>query len=185
MFDKDLLGCRGAALHSVDDDDVRPGLDCQHGIEISPGSPYLDVDGFFPIGNLPQFPDLDRQVVRPGPVRVAAGAALVDPFRQVAHLRNPGADLLAQQHAASPRFGALAHHHFNGIRPAQVIRVHPVAGWQQLVNQQFGVFTLFLCHAAVSGSSAGAHFGCATAQCFLCRRRQCAETHAGNRNGYF
>ena len=54
-----------------------------------------------PVGDLAQLLDLDLEVVGAGPIRVPAGAALVDPGRQVAHLRDALGDLLAEQHPAT------------------------------------------------------------------------------------
>ncbi len=64
-----------------------------------------------------------------------AGAALVDALRQVAHLGDAVADLLAQQHAAAAGLGALPDDDFDRVGLAQVIRVHAVARRQVLVDE--------------------------------------------------
>jgi len=46
----------------------------------------LDVDRNLPISRLAQLFDLDDQVVRTDPIRMANRAALVDPRRQLAHV---------------------------------------------------------------------------------------------------
>jgi hypothetical protein len=71
--------------------------------------------------------DLDLEIVRARPVRVAAGGTLVDALGQAAHLRDAIGNLLAEEHAAAAGLGALADNHFNGVRLAQVVRVHAVA----------------------------------------------------------
>ena len=86
----------------------------------------LDVDRHLPVGNFPQFPDLDFKIVRPGPVRVTAGAALVNANRKGAHFCNPLCNLLTQQHATAARFCTLADHDFDRICPAQLVRLHAV-----------------------------------------------------------
>ena len=67
------------------------------------------------------------EVVGTRPVRVPAGAALVDPDRQVAHRRDAVRDLLAEQHPATARLGALADNDLDRVGAAQVVGVHPVA----------------------------------------------------------
>ena len=44
-------------------------------------------------------------------------------------------DLLAEQHAAAARLGALADHDLDGVGPPQIVRVHAVARGQVLVDQ--------------------------------------------------
>ena len=67
---------------------------------------------------------------------MAAGGALVDTFRQIAHLRDARRDFLAQQHAAAAGLGALPHHHLDRIGLAQVRQIHAVARGQILVDQR-------------------------------------------------
>ncbi len=81
VLDEGPLRGGRAALHAVDDDDVRAGMHGQlHVVEHARGA-HLHVDGLFPVRDLAQFLDLDGQVVRPGPVRMTARRALVDAFR--------------------------------------------------------------------------------------------------------
>ena len=136
VLDEHLLRGGGAALHAVEHDHVGAGLDRERGVEVGPRGADLDVDRLLPVGDLAQLADLDLEVVGPGPVRVAAGAALVDPLRQVAHLGHAVGDLLAEQHAAAARLRALADDDLDRVRAAQVVRVHPVARGQQLVDEQ-------------------------------------------------
>ena len=135
VLDEHLLGGGGAALHAVEHDHVGAGLHRQRGVEVGPRGADLDVDRLLPVGDLAQLADLDLEVVGPGPVGMAAGAALVDALRQVAHLGHAVGDLLAEQHPAAARLGALADHDLDRVRAAQVVRVHPVARGQQLVHE--------------------------------------------------
>ena len=145
-------------------------------------APDLDEDRLLPVGDLAQLADLDLEVVRTGPVGMAAGAALVDALGQVAHLGDAVGDLLAEQHAAAARLGALADHDLDRVGPAQVVRVHAVARRQQLVDEQLGVLALLGRHAAVAGRRARADRARAAAERLLGGRRQRAEAHAGDRD---
>ena len=118
----------------------------------------------------------------PGPVGVAAGAALVDALRQVAHRGDAVGDLLAEQHAAAAGLRALADDDLDRVGPAQVVRVHPVARGQQLVDEHLRVAALLGRHAAVAGRRRGAHLAGAAAERLLGGRRQRAEAHAGDRD---
>ena len=148
-----------------------------------PGCADLDVDRLLPVGHLAQFLDLDGQVIRAGPVGVAAGRTLVHTFRQRTHLGHARVHLLAQQHAAAARLGALADHHLDGVGLAQVVRVEAVTRGQALIHQRLGRAALLLRHAAVTGGRAGAHLGRSTAQRFLHVRRQRTKAHAGDGDG--
>ena len=135
MLDEHVLRRRGAALHAVEHDGVGPGLDGQRDIVIGPRGADLDVDRLFPIGDLAQLLDLDFEIVRPGPVGMAAGRALVDALRQRAHLGDALGDLLPEQHAAAAGLGALPDDDLDRIRLAQVVGVHAVARRQHLVDE--------------------------------------------------
>ena len=139
VLDEHLLRRGGAALHAVDHDDVRAGLDREPGVVVGPRGADLDVDRLLPVGDLAQLGDLDGQVVRAGPVGVARGRALVDAGRQGAHPGDALGDLLAEQHAAAAGLGALAEHDLDGVGTAQVVGVHAVAVRQVLVDQRLGV----------------------------------------------
>jgi len=162
---------------------VGAGLDRQGDVVGDPRGAHLDVDGHLPFGDFAQLVNLDFQIVRPGPVGMAAGAALVDAHRQIAHAGDPLGDLVAQQHAAAARLGALADDHLEGVRPAQIVRVEAVARRQHLIDQGFRGLPLFLGHAAVAGGGAGAHGGGGAADGFLGVSAQGAEAHAGDGDG--
>ena len=130
MLDKDVLGCRGTALHAVQHHHVGPGLDREGHVVVGPRRPDLHEDRHLPLGNFPELADLDLQVIGTRPVGVAAGAALVDAFRQVAHAGHPLGDLLAEQHAAAAGLRPLPDNHLDGVGLAQIIRVHAVARGQ-------------------------------------------------------
>src|SRR3990167_72174 len=127
VLDKHLLGRRRTTLHAVEDDHIGTGLHRQLDVVVRTAGTDLHVDGFFPVGDFPQLGNLDRQVVRAGPVRVTAGAALVDANWQGAHAGDPFGDLHAQQHPATAGLGTLAENDLDGVGLAQVVRVHAVA----------------------------------------------------------
>src|SRR5262249_46386764 len=108
------------------------------------------------------------------------GRALVDPFGKHAHFGDTPGNLLAQEHAAAARLGALADDDLDGIRAAQVVGVHAVARWQDLIDEQARVLPLLLRHAAVAGRRRGADCRGAAAQRLRGARRQRAEAHAGD-----
>ena len=87
MLDKHLLRGGRAALHAVDHDDVGAGFDGQLHVARHASRPDLHVDRHLPVGDLPQFLDLDRQVVRAGPIRMPAGRALIDSLGQASACR--------------------------------------------------------------------------------------------------
>src|SRR5207249_12260385 len=89
--------------------------------------PDFHVDRLLPIGDLAQLLDFDGQIVRPRPVGMAAGAALVDTLGKLAHGGDALGDLHAEQHAAAPRLGPLADHDLYGIAAAQIVGVEAVA----------------------------------------------------------
>src|SRR5690606_15970165 len=143
-----------------------------------------DIDRHPPIGNFAQLLDLYLEVVGTGPVGVAAGAALVDTFRQRAHGGNALGDLLPEQHAAATRLGALADDDLDGIGLSEVIGIHAVAGRQHLVDEGARRTSLFGRHAAVAGGGTGAHLGCRQAQRLLGVGAERPEAHTGNRDRY-
>ncbi len=125
MFDEYILRGGGAALHAVEHDHVGAGLHRECGVVIGAGRAYLDVDGFLPLGDFTQLLNLDLEVVRPRPVGMPTGAALIDAGRQIAHAGHAIGNLLPEQHAAAAGLGALADHHFDGIGAAQIIGFMP------------------------------------------------------------
>ena len=116
----------------------------------------------------------------PGPVGMAAGAPLVDPLREVAHLGDAVGDLLPEQHSAAARLRPLAHHDLDGVRAPQVVGVHPVTRGQQLVDERLRGLALLGRHAAVAGGGRGAGDGGASPERLLRRPRQRAEAHPGD-----
>jgi hypothetical protein len=68
-------------------------------------------------------------------ILIARSSGPVDADRQGAHARHPLGDFHAQQHATTAWLGTLAQHNLDGVGLAQVIRVHPVARGQVLVDQ--------------------------------------------------
>ena len=119
----------------------------------------------------------------PGPIGMAAGAALIDAHRQVAHLGHALGDLHAQQHAAAAGLGPLPHHHLDGIAAAQIVGVEAVARGQHLIDQGLGGLALLLRHAAVAGGAGGADLGAGPADRLLGIGAQRPEAHAGDGDG--
>ena len=111
-----------------------------------------------------------------------AGAALVDPLRQRAHLGHAIGDLVAEQHAAAAGLCALADHHLDRVRLAQVVGVHAVARRKQLVHELRRVPALLRRHAAVAGRRRGADLARSAPERLLGGRRERAEAHARDRD---
>ena len=127
VLDEDVLRRGRAALHPVEDDHVRAGLHGERDVVVGPRRADFHEDRLLPIGDLAELADLDLEIVRASPVGMPAGAALVDPRREVAHLRHPVGDLVPEEHPAATRLRALADDDLDRVRLAQVVRVHAVA----------------------------------------------------------
>ena len=179
MLDEHFLSRRRSALHAVDHHAIGPRLDGKRGVVIGPRPAHLHIDGLFPVGDLAQLQDLDLEIVGTRPVGVPAGRALIDAGRQAPHRRHPLRDLLAEQHAAAPRLGALPDH-LDGVGSAQIVRVHAVARRQILIDEDLGMAALLRRHAAIAGRRRGPGERCAAPQRLLGFGRQRAEAHAGN-----
>ena len=180
MLDENVLRRGCAALHAVEHNNIRARFHGQCCVKVGPSATDFDVDRNLPASDFAQLQDLDFQIIWAGPVGVTTGRTLVDALGQVAHLGNPVADLLTQQHAAAARLGALADHDLDGIRPSQVVGVHAVAGGQVLVDQLVAVPAFFLRHAAVTGGRRRSSGRRATAERFLGWPGQCAKAHASD-----
>ena len=173
-------GGAGAALHAVHHDHVGAGLAGQLDVVGHAAGADLDVDGNLPVGGLAQLLDLDDQVVGPDPIGMAHGRALVNPDRQVADVCDLLRDLLAEQHAAGSRLGALADADLDGVGLAQVVQAEAVAAGQHLVDEQVRGLALGFQHAAVPGGGRGAHPRRGHAQGHLGVTREGAVAHAGD-----
>ena len=182
MLDEDVLRRGGSALHPVDDDHVGARLDRELHVVVSARRADLDEDRLLPVGDLAQLVDLDLEVVRSRPVRMAARAALVDPRRQIAHGRDAVGDLVSEQHPAPARLGALADHDLDRVRAPQVVRVQAVARGQHLVHERLRVAALLLGHPAVARRGRRPHLGRSAPERLLRRRGQRAEAHPGDRD---
>ena len=127
MLDEHLLRRRSSALHTIQHDGVGTSFYGERSVVIRTRCAHFDVDRLLPVGDLAQLMDLDLQIIRPGPIRVAAGRALVDPFRQRAHLGNARRDLVAEQHATTSRLRPLANDHLDSVRFSEVVEIHAIA----------------------------------------------------------
>ncbi len=183
MLDEDFLRRRRAALHAVEHNHVGAGLDRERRVVKGARGADLDVDRFLPVGDLPELLDLDLEVVGAGPVRMAAGRALIDAGGERAHLGHALGDLLAEQHAAAAGLGALADHDLDGVGAPQIVGVHAVARGQELIDEEVGVTALLLGHAAVAGGGGSPGLAGAAPQGFLGLSRERAEAHAGDGDG--
>ena len=67
------------------------------------------------IGRLADLLDLERQIVRPQPVRMAGRRALIDAGGQRTHLGDLIGDLLAHEMAAQANLAALADEELAGV----------------------------------------------------------------------
>ena len=173
----------GGALHAVDIDAVRPGLDRHAHVVINAGGAQLELDRNLGVGGFPDLVDLEREVVGPEPVRVPRRRALVDAGRQRAHLRHLVGDLLAHQMAAEPHLAALADEELAGVREAQVVRIEAVARLDALVEPLLGIAALVGDHPALSGARGGAGHGGAAGERCLGLVGERAEAHAGDVDG--
>ena len=178
MLDEHGLGGGGTALHSVHDDDVRAGVHAELDVVKGARGADLDVDGDLPVGDLAQFLDLDREIVRPGPVRMPAGGSLIHALGQRAHAGDALVDLLAEQHAAAARLGALADDDLDRVGLAQVVGIKPVARGQALVHERLRRLPFFRRHAAVAGGGGRSAFRRGTAKGLLHVGGQRSEAHS-------
>src|SRR3990170_1472421 len=164
---------------------VGAGLHRKRRVVIRARGADLDVDRLVPIGDLPEFLDFDLEVVGAGPVRMAAGRALIDAGGEGAHLGHAVGDFLPEQHAAAAGLGALTDHDLNGIGTPEIVGVHAVARGQDLVDEDRRMATLLLGHAAVAGGGRGSDLGRAAPQGLLGLGRERAEAHPGDGDGNF
>ena len=96
------------ALGAVEIDDVRAALGGHADVVVDPCGAELQLDRDPVVGRLADLLDLEREVVRAKPVRMARGRALVDSRRQRAHLRDLLGHLLAHQVPAEADLAALS-----------------------------------------------------------------------------
>src|SRR5258708_17725142 len=182
MLDEDVLGGAGAALHAVEDDNIGSRYDRQGDIVFRSRRTDLDVNGLLPIGDLAQLLNLDLEVIRAGPVGMAACAPLVDPGRQRPHPGDALGDFLAEQHAAAAGLRALADNDLDGVAAAHVLGIDAVARRQYLVDEERRGGALLPAHAAVAGRRARAHHAGTLAERLLRMTRHGTGGHTGDRD---
>ena len=172
LLGREVRARAGGALHAVDVDAVRPGLDRHAHVVIDAGRAELELNRDLGVGSLADLVDLEREVVRPEPVRMARRRALVDAGRQRAHLRHLVGNLLAHQVAAEPDLAALADEELARIREPQVVGVEAVAGLDALVEPLLGIAALVGDHAALAGAGGGAGHGGAAGEALSWPRKR-------------
>ena len=180
VLQQHLCRCTGAGQHAVDDDGIGPGLGCQLHIVVHTTGPEFHVNRNSPVGGLAQLLDLDGEVIRAKPVRMAGRTALVYAQGQVPHFGHIVLYLHAHQHPARSWFGALAHHYLNSLGTHQVVRVESVPAGKYLVNEFVGYRSFSRQHATVAGAARGAHHGGGLAQRDLGIGRKRTVAHAAD-----
>ena len=150
LLGRDVRARAGAALAAVEVDDVRPALGGHAHVVVHARGAELELDRHLVVGRLADLLDLQREVVRPEPVRVPRGRALVDPGRERAHLRDLLGHLLAHQMPAEPDLAALADEELDPVREHQVVRVEPVPALDHLVVPLGRVVALGRDHPALA-----------------------------------
>ena len=108
------------------------------------------------------------------------------PSGKRAHLGDTRGDLLAEQHAAAAGLGALPDHDFDGVGPAQIVRIHAVARRQHLIDKRSANGSRS--SGVMPPSPVVVEVPTAVAprpKRFLGWRRKRAEAHAGNGDGNF
>jgi hypothetical protein len=150
VLDEHFLSGRRAALHAVDHDHVGTGFHCKRHVVVRARAAYLDEDRLLPIGDLAKLVNFDLQIVRPGPVGMTGGGALINPLRERPHLRDAVGDLLTEEHSPAARLGSLPHDDFDGIGAAKIVRIHAVSRRQILIDEGFGMPPLLLGHSTIT-----------------------------------
>src|ERR1700730_4042110 len=127
MLDEYLLSSRRPGLHAVDYDHVGATLDGELDVVEDAGCAHFNVDRHSPVGNLPQFSDLDSQIIAARPVGMAARRALVDTLGQSPHRGDSRTDFLSQQNAATSRLRALPDYALERVGFPKIVRFEPIA----------------------------------------------------------
>ena len=182
VFDEHGLCGGGAALHAVDHDHVRPGVHRELDVVEGARRADLHIDRLLPIGDFAQLLYLDRQVIRPGPVGMPAGGALIHAFGKHAHFRYPWINLLTEKHAAAARLGALSDHDFDRIGAAHIVWLESIARRQALINERLRRPAFLFRHAPVARGGRCPHFTCRAPERFLDVSGKRTEAHAGDRD---
>ena len=107
----------GRTFHAVDVYGVGIALHGHAHVVVDTRRTQLELDRDLPIGRLTDFVDLERQVIRAQPVRVARRRALVDSRWQRTHLGDLIGHLLAHEVAAETDLAALADEELAPRRP--------------------------------------------------------------------
>ena len=150
VVEQDVGGRAGTALHPVDHEDVRSGLDRELHVVGHARGPHLHVDRDLPLGGLAHLFDLELQIVGADEVGVAHRRTLVHALRQRALLRDHVRDLRAEQEPARAGLRALPDHDLDRLRHLQVLGVEPVPGREHLVDHVLDLAALLDAHPAVA-----------------------------------
>ena len=182
VLDEDLRARCGAALHSVEHHDVGARLHRQLDVVEDAGGAELHVDRHLPVADLAQLGDLDRQVVRARPIRMAARRPLIDAGGERTHGGHSPAELLTEQHATPARLRTLPDDDLDRIGAAEVVRVEAVARRQTLVDERLRRAALLGRHATVARRRGSPDCRGRAADRLLRARRERSEAHAGDRD---
>jgi hypothetical protein len=138
VLDKTCLRRGRAALHAIDHDYIGAGMNGKLHVVEGARCADLHIDRLFPIRDLAQLLDLDREVVGTGPVGMTACRTLVDTRGERAHGGHTRVDLLPEQHAAAARLRTLPDDYFYCIGAAHVVGIPAIARRQALIHQRLG-----------------------------------------------
>ena len=177
VVEQKLGRCPGAALGSVDHNDIDTALGGDGDIVARPRRPHLQHDRDLIVGRLAQFLDLDLHVVGAEKIWMPHGRALIDALRQGAHFGNTVGHLHAEQQSTGAGLGPLPDHEFDGIGLAQMIEIKPVTRRGHLIDKLLGRIAFVFQHAAFAGTGHGADLGGAIPERRLGVGGQRAEGH--------
>ena len=157
------------------------GLGRHAHVVVDPRCAQLELDRDLPVGGFSRnLFDLQRQIVRSQPVRMAGRRALIDTGRQRAHLGDLVGDLLAHEVTTQTDLAALADEKLAGVGQTQVMRIEAVARLDALIEPLGRIAPLVGDHAALARAGRRARHGGAARQRGLGLVGERAEAHAGD-----
>ena len=179
----DVRAGAGAALGTVEVDDVGAALGRHPNVVVDARGAELELDRDLVVGRLAGLLDLQREIVGAEPVGMAGRRALVDPGRQRAHLGDLLGHLLAHQVAAEADLAALSDEELDPVGQHQVMRVEAVAALDHLVVPLGREVALGRDHPALARAGRRARHRGALGERHLRLQRERAEAHPGDVDG--